>query len=43
MKKIGLRGMITKDAKNFVTLKIDVMDSLSIQNHENIFLNIRPL
>lgn len=42
MKKINLRGVVN-DSKNQITLKVDVLDSLSIQNHENVILNIRPL
>ncbi|EAR93149.2 C2 domain protein (macronuclear) [Tetrahymena thermophila SB210] len=42
LKKINFKGAIN-DSLNQITLIVDVVDSFSIENYENVLLNIRPL
>ncbi|KAL4464451.1 hypothetical protein ABPG72_011739 [Tetrahymena utriculariae] len=42
LKKINFKSALN-DTQNQVTLIVSVVDSLSIQNYENVLLNIRPL
>ncbi|KAL4442542.1 hypothetical protein ABPG74_006944 [Tetrahymena malaccensis] len=42
LKKMNFKGAIN-DTQNQVTLIVNVIDSFSIQNYENVLLNIKPL